>query len=176
MLSKKIIRTSDGKGQAAHIARNFISEELKVATYDLRDKTINFYLASLEMGKDGSSVDEKLLEELRRAIDSFDQEYQDFSFIYLNVTQGSKRVGVIIRDYFKSQGENITKSILEQPLSKNVRPFIHNDRGGLIDSINNIHRLAVECRSHGCRDSSFLDLTYKIEYLLTDIGISNIWH
>ena len=175
-LLRKIIRNSGGQGRSSYIAKAIVAGKLEGATFLLKDRTINFYLALREIGKEGGSVDEKLLERLKKAIDDFDQAYQEFSFIYLNVTQGSERVGAMIRRYFNNQAKNITESILEQPLSKQTRPFIHNDRGGLIDSINNIHRLAVECRSYGNRDELFLDLTFRIERLATKVGVSRIFY
>lgn len=176
-LLRKIIRNSSGRGQAAYIAKHIITDELHDAMDDLSDKMVAFYFASLEMGKNGSSVGEKLNEELAEAIDGFDEAHQNFSFVYLNVTQGSKQVGAWIRDYFNHQTKRIMKSILDKPLSEQALASITGRAaGGLIDdSLNILCILATDCRYHGHRDEQFLELTHSIGKLSSNVGISNIW-
>ena len=176
-LLRKIIRNTKGRGQSAYIAKHIIADNLHDELYILSDKAVALYLSSLKAGEDGDSVDEKLILELTKAIVSFDKAYHDFSFIYLNVTQGSKQVGLAIRGYFDHQSKNIVKSLLDQPLSEQTRDAItgaHNNN--FRDSVNTICSLANRCRRHGHRNKQFIELTEDLDRLSTNVGVSEIWH
>ena len=176
-LLRKIIRNTSGRGQAAYIAKSIIAEKLHDVLYDLRDKIVAFHLASVKLGKDGNSVGEKLNEELAGAIDAFNEEYQNFSFVYLNVTQGSRRVGTWIRNYFNYQAKDIVRHLLDESLfSEPTHTSIANrTKGGLKASLNILCSLAINCRHHGPRDDRSLELINSIGELSSDVAISNIW-
>lgn len=87
-LLRKIIRMDNGNGLASQVAASFVGYGLNVATSDL----INVVVEQTSLT--GVHLDQQ---RVIAEAESWNENYQHFSSIYRNVTQGSERAGQVIR-------------------------------------------------------------------------------
>lgn len=177
-IRQSLLAREEHTEQAYHLLRKLLRSGndnfvIQLVTDELVVEVVNFsehivkLINKVSTRQDINTLDDKLMGKTQQYLDQLNLAYENFEYLYLNVTNGNQRLGKLLRQKVDYQSQAIS-SDLKKVLTPATETF-----SDFVVAINSLLKDLV--RGSSGNNKTLSKLVDEIDRLVWDVSLSHLW-